>query len=134
MPFQNNALQSYQKWDIGNKIRQMLLTDTKIKDYVGDNIFPLIAPENTYGDFIFYFRGDYKKEEVKWGVFKDLATLNINVVSDDYDNSVEIAKAIDNCLTGTKSIDGRQVRIKLTSSQELYEDDKYIQTLTFEID
>ena len=48
----NSGLQSYQKWTIGNDIRNMMLADEDIESQVKDKIFPIIAPENTNGDFI----------------------------------------------------------------------------------
>ena len=52
----NNSLGSYQKWFIGNDIRSILLDDEEIVNQVGTDIYPLIAPENTEGDFIIYMR------------------------------------------------------------------------------
>ena len=64
----NTALNSLQKWDIGNRIRTVLLADDGIAAMVGQNIYPIVAPENTDGDFIVYRRESYSKSGVKMGV------------------------------------------------------------------
>ena len=55
----NTGLNSYQKWNVGNTLRTLLLKDKSIKDQIGNNIFPCVAPEKTDGDFIVYKRLKY---------------------------------------------------------------------------
>ena len=130
----NTGLKSYQKWQIGNDIREMLLADTSINEAVGQNIFPLIAPDLTNGDFIIYKREKYSKSWTKMGVVEDDCQISISVVSDDYDNATSIAAMIDNCLTGQHFIKDNTIRlnIDLVDSTEDY-DGKYFQILLFRI-
>lgn len=130
----NTGCNSYQKWAIGNDIREVLLANTAITEAVGTNIYPLIAPENTEGDFILYQRDKYRKSYTKMGVYEDSCNIIITVVSDSYDNALYLASEIDNSLTGRHTKDtGERISMNLIDSSESFEDNKYLETLLFEI-
>lgn len=132
---QNSGLKSYQKWQVGNDIRELLLADDSIIESVGQNIFPVIAPVDTIGDFILYKREKYSKGWTKMGVVEDDCQISITVVSDNYDNATSIASMIDNCLTGQHYIKDNTVRVNidLVDSTEDFEDNKYFEVLLFRI-
>lgn len=130
----NTGLNSFQKWNIGNIVRKILINDEDIKGQVSNNIFPIVAPENTIGDFIVYRRAQYSKSSVKMGVYEDKCELIIVALSDNYDDSIILASKIDNTLTGKHTLEnGYKLDIALSDSTEMYEDNKYIQTLIFTI-
>ena len=131
----NNALNSYQKWFVGNDIRDILLADSGVSSQVSsEHIYPLVAPENTKGDFIVYLRQKYAKEMVKQGVYQDDCEVAVIGVSDNYDNAIALAAKIDNALTGTHVNDeGKRIDITLVDSTEVFEDNKFIETLVFKI-
>lgn len=129
----NTGLNSYQKWFIGNDIRTLLLNDENIVKQVGSNIYPLIAPESTEGDFIIYMRNKYSKSMVKMGVYQDECEVAVVGISDNYDDAVALAAKIDNALTGHHVLNGARLQITLADSTETFDDDKYIQTLVFNI-
>ena len=132
--FCNNSFNSYQKWFIGNDIRDILLSDSGVSEQVGTNIYPLVAHENTKGDFIVYLRQKYEKESVKAGVYEDVCEVAVIGISDNYDNAMALASKIDNALTGTHTNDeGKVIDIILIDSTEVFEDNKYIETLVFRI-
>lgn len=130
----NNGLGSFQKWYIGNTIRDILLSNEELVNDVNSNIYPIVAAENTDGDFIVYSRIKYAKTSVKMGVYQDECQVAITVVSDDYDKSIDIASKIDNTLSGQHKIDGVKIRIILVDSSETFEDNKYEQTLIFSVE
>ena len=132
---QNTGLKSYQKWQVGNDIRELLLADASITEAVGQNIFPVIAPVDTFGDFILYRREKYSKTWTKMGVVEDDCQISVSVISDSYDSATSIAQTIDNCLTGQHYIKDNTVRlnIDLVDSTEDFEDNKYIEVLLFRI-
>lgn len=133
MAYTNN-LGSFQKWHIGNEIRTILLKDEDIVKQVKTNVFPLIAPETTIGDFIVYMRNRYSKSTVKMGVYQDECEVAVVGVSDNYDSAVALASKIDNALSGLHTLEnGVRLQINLTDSTEVYEDNKYIETLVFSI-
>lgn len=130
----NTGLGSYQKWFIGNDIRAFLLNDEDIVKQVGENIFPLIAPETTDGDFIIYMRNRYSKSAVKMGVYQDECEVAVVGISDNYDSAIELASKIDNALSGQHTLEnGVKLQIILSDSTETFEDNKYIETLVFNI-
>lgn len=129
----NTGLGSYQKWFIGNDIRTILLKDEDIVAKVGTNIFPLIAPENTKGDFIIYNRDKYSKSMVKMGVYEDECEVAVIAVSENYDDAVSLASLIDNALSGKHLVNDVKISIILSDSSETYDDGKYIETLVFKV-
>lgn len=130
----NTGLNSYQKWFIGNDIRAILLNNEEIVKQVGSNIFPLIAPETTDGDFIVYIRNKYNKSTVKMGVYQDECEVAVVGISDNYDSAIALASKIDNALSGQHTLEGGvRLQITLSDSTETFEDEKYIETLVFTI-
>lgn len=130
----NTGLQSYQKWFIGNDMRSILIADSGITAQVGNKIFPLVAPEETKGDFIVYSRQKYSKDNVKAGVYEDECQVAVVGISDNYDKAISLASKIDNALTGKHTNDdGVTIEIILVDSTEVYDDNKYIETLLFRI-
>ncbi len=130
----NTALNSYQKWYIGNDIRAILLSDEAVSGQVGNHIYPCVAPEGTEGDFIVYSRQRYAKQEAKMGVYSDDCEVAVVGISDNYDNAIALASKIDNALTGQHVVSGgTRINIELKDSTEVFDDNKYIETLLFEI-
>lgn len=130
----NRGNASYQKWFIGNQLRALLMKDDEVKEAVGTKIFPIVAPENTVGDFIVYSRQAYSKQSAKQGVYEDRAVVALAAISDSYDKAVALASKIDNALTGRHILeDGTKVYVELTDSTEEYQDEKYIETIIFAI-
>ena len=120
----NTALNSYRKWFIGNDIRDILLADDAVRGQVGNHIYPIVAAEGTIGDFIVYSRQEYSKDLVKAGVYQDVCKVAVVAVSDNYDNA----------MTGSHINDqGVTIDITLADSTEIFEDNKYIETLLFTI-
>jgi len=130
----NTSCQSYQKWFIGNDLRSILLADEAVSEQVGNHIYPCVAAEGTEGDFIVYSRQKYAKSSTKMGVYQDECQVAVTAISDDYDRAVALASKIDNALTGNQVV-GENVRIKieLKDSMEVFDDNKFIETLLFEI-
>lgn len=129
----NNILDSYQKWFVGNDVRSILLADSGITQQVKNHVFPLVAPENTVGDFILYSRQKYSKANTKQGVYEDDCLLAVVAISDNYDNSVALASKIDNALTGRHNIGEYEIELLLQDSTEEFGDNKFIQTLLFSV-
>ena len=77
----------------------------------------------------------YTKSSVKNGVYNDVCEVAVTAVADNYDNSMLLACAIDNALTGQHILsDGTKLRISFLDGSEAFEDNKYIQTLLFNIE
>lgn len=119
------------KFKITTKIRAALLEQSEITDIVGDQIFPIIAPKDTPGDFIVYQRDEYSKNYTKMGISEQSCRVYVNAVSEDYDRSQELAFQINECLEGYHP--DLCMDVKLVDSTEDFEDNKYIQVLLFDI-
>ena len=123
------------KWRAGEYLRDILLLNADIIALVGDNVYPCIAPEDTAGDFIVYRRDKYTRDYTKFGLTSDVARIDVTAISEDYDRSLDLAELIDGILSGEhRSDNGLKLTFKLIDSNEGFEDFKFFQTLTFEIE
>lgn len=116
---------------ITTEVRAILLSSDSIKDVVGEKIFPIIAPENTKGDFIVYQRDGYKQDSTKFGVYRQMPIVNIIAVCERYERSQEMASLIYGTLSGDFA--NPDIHIELEDSTEDFIDNKYIQVLQFSI-
>lgn len=116
---------------ITTEVRTILLDEPGIVSLVDDRIFPVIAPENTKGDFITYQRDGYKQIYTKMGVADQIPYVNVAVVSGGYNRSQELASLIYDTLSGEFS--NPDMYIQLEDSTEDFIDNKFIQVLQFSI-
>lgn len=96
---------------ITTELRTILLDEPEIVSLVDDRIFPVIAPENTEGDFITYQRDGYKQVYTKMGVADQIPYVNVAAVSGDYDRSQELASLIYGTLSGEFSNPGMYIQL-----------------------
>lgn len=124
------------KFSVCTLIREKLLADEKIKELVGTQVFPIIAPEGTTNNYIVYVRDEYSIDRTKVGIAYHNCIVFISCVSSSYDESQEIADAVFQALDGKYKINTEQHNInaiELVDSTEDYNGDCYIQTLSFSI-
>ncbi len=119
------------KFGVTADIRRILLEDATITEYVGTKVFPIVAPKDTVGDFIFIQRDEYSKERSSMGVATQRCKAFVAIISDDYDRSVTIAQAVNSLLEG-EFLDP-SITLQLEDSTEDFEDGKFIQLLMFKI-
>lgn len=130
----NTACGSEQKWRAGTLVRNILITNSGLTSLVGEDIFPIIAPVGTLGNFIVYRRDKYAKEYTKTCVINETCQVIVSAVADDYDTAIDIAEMIDNTLTGTHTTeDGKRFNLRLLDASEDFNDNKYVEALLFEI-
>lgn len=118
-------------FSVTTDIRELLTTDDTIKSFVGEKIFPLVAPNGTDDDFIVYQRDETKQEISKDGISDIAVIVYITIVSSDYLRSQDIAIAVKKRLEGNYKGDFRQ--ILMDDSTEDLLDRKYLQILQFKI-
>lgn len=116
---------------ITTEVRDILINNLRIAKLVGTNVFPLIAKENTKGDFITYQRDGYKQEYTKMGVAQQVPIVFVSAVSETYSRSQELASLIYETLSGDFA--NPDIHIELEDSTEDFIDNKYIQVLQFSI-
>lgn len=124
------------KFSVCTLIRERLLADEKIKELVGTQIYPIIAPEGTTNNYIVYVRDEYSIDRTKTGIAFHNCIVFISCVSSSYDESQKIADAVFQCLDGKYKINTEQHNInaiEMVDSTEDYNGDCFIQTLSFSI-
>lgn len=116
---------------ITTEIRSILLASGEITAVIEEKVFPIIAPENTAGDFIVYQRDGFKQEYTQMGIASQSPLVNVTAVSDNYDRSQNLASLIYDTLSG--DFRDPDITIQLEDSTEDFIDNKYIQILQFSI-
>lgn len=116
---------------VTTEVRAILLDSENIKIAIGENVFPIIAPEGTDGDFVVYQRDGYKQEYTKMGVACQAPLVNVSIVSEDYEKSQNLASLVYDTLSG--DFINPDLHIQLEDSTEDFIDNKYIQVLQFSI-
>lgn len=124
------------KFRVCTLLRQMLLDDEDVKSLVGNQIYPIIAPEGTEGNYIVYVRDEYSIERTKQGIYNQNCVVYISCISPDYDVSQTMAEAVFTVLDNRYNLTNEHTSVQsitMTDSTEDYDGDVYIQTLQFTI-
>jgi hypothetical protein len=131
----SNCNSNCPKWFVGNDVREIMQQNSALTEFIGEDIYPVIAPEGTKGPFILYQRDKYKKSYTKMGVYEEECHLLITIVADDYDTAIYLAFLVDNALQGshTNPETGCNLKMELYDSTEGFEDNKYFESLTYSI-
>lgn len=124
---------SEHKVKIAQVIRNLLLENNDVVKLIEDKIVPIIASEDTKGDFVTYKRFSYSQEfQTKMGLTSEKCQILIEAISEDYDRALEIGYVISNYLVGDwKNPD---MRISIDDSDEDYKDKKYYQIFLFNVE
>lgn len=118
---------------IGKAIYNILSSNTALTEKVGNKIFPLISELNTTFPFIVYKRGAIETQYTKDLKCSEQVFVDFVVASDKYSESIEVAQLLRDCLEGTrgKYSDVTIKSARLDSSDEEFNEDTYLQYLTF---
>lgn len=121
---------------VGKYIYRMLSEDEVLSGKVtSKKIFPLVANADTTYPFIVYSRTGLVVEYCKDGTVENTVDFLILSVSDNYVESLEVANQIRSILENKRYKDDTMKisSIRLSSVQEEYMEDAYIQRLNFTI-
>lgn len=121
---------------VGKVIFDILSNDQDLTQRVDSKIFPLVAENNTTFPFIVYKRTGIEPQTSKDKlIHKEETNVEVNIMSDTYNDSIEVADLVKTALTGKKGIfSGIAVQdIIFTDASEDFQDDTFIQNLTFKI-
>lgn len=124
------------KFAVCTLLRELLLSDETVNKLIGKQIYPIIAPEKTKGNYIVYVRDEYSIERTKQGIYNQNCIVYISCVSSNYDTSQEMADAVFQCLDNKYNIRNETQNIEsieMIDSTEDYDGDVYVQTLQFKI-
>lgn len=119
---------------IGKLLYNLLSDDEALNKMVKNRIYPLIAEQETKLPFVIYYRTNIISNGSKDGYIEDSVTFTVTAVSADYRGSLDIANRLRQIIEKRKieSTDLTLYNIKLTSIDESFEDNAYIQKLDFE--
>lgn len=122
-----NTLNIDRKWKVGSWIRNQLID-------VCQNVFPVVAPENTKGDVIVYRRTSIERSQSHIGYYLDTVHYDIVIISDSYDRAAEIGEKVDDALSGTfVDESGKRYVSHISGGYEDFQDGKYYNIITFKI-
>lgn len=120
---------------IGKYIYYTLTENSTVSEYVGLNVYPVIAEESTSFPFIIYRRSsisvtDYSKD----GYSEDMVDFSVMVASQNYEESCEIANEIRKLLEKKfKVFDNMEINdCRMVGISESYTDNAYVQSLDFQ--
>lgn len=122
------------KFKVTTDVRSMLLANEEIKDIIDGKIFPLVAPDDTKGTFIVYQRDKYQVDRTKMGANLESCWVYVSIVSDNYDQSQDLAEKVFITLNGDHD-NGLRIWLNDSTEDVIGEgvNKKYIQVLLFEI-
>jgi hypothetical protein len=116
---------------LNNHIYTLLKNQTGITKIVGLNIFPIIIPQNTTLPAI-VIRRSFTANYTRDGQSTNDSTVEITVISENYNETIALATAVDNALNFYKGTAGNKIiDCRLTDCNELFQEDSFIQNLTY---
>lgn len=121
----------------GIVIKSRLMSSEELNESIHGRIYPIIGLPGTEYPFILYCRTGVSPDGSKDYVSEqDETTVVVSIISDRYEESIELADLVQNVLqTGQTSIEGIEIsEIRLTGFDEEFQDDAFIQNLTFNIE
>ena len=119
---------------IGKVIYSKLSENQTIQEVIADRIYPVIAEQTTNYPFIIYYRNSVVNTMFnKDGSVEDNVDFTVTVVSTKYNESADLANEIRKIFE-KREIPTNVIRItnsRLIGIDESYEDNAYVQSLTF---
>ena len=118
---------------IGKVINALLNADSGLSEMIGSRVFPIVSKEGTQYPFVVYRRNSVTPTYCKDGLASETASVDIVIASNTYTSSIEVADrvraAIDKraCVFQNTTVSN----IEMTTAEEDFVDDTYIQTLNF---
>lgn len=117
---------------LGIYIKKALNADSDIRALVGSRIYPIAAPEGTSNPFIVYSHPNVVGNSTKDGRSYDASSIDVSIVSKDYDEAVAIAEKVRNSVE-SMDVNGDTVLYcdDLSGSSGNLDGDYYVIALSF---
>ncbi len=118
---------------IGKVINALLNADSGLSEMIGNRVFPLVSKEGTQYPFVVYRRNSVTPTYCKDGLASETASVDIVIASNTYTNSIEVADRVRAAIDKRACVfqDTTVSNIEMTTAEEDFVDDTYIQTLNF---
>lgn len=118
---------------IGKVINALLNADSGLSEMIGNRVFPIVSKEGTQYPFVVYRRNSVTPTYCKDGLASETASVDIVIASNTYTNSIEVADRVRAAIDKRACVfqDTTVSNIEMTTAEEDFVDDTYIQTLNF---
>ena len=118
---------------IGKVINALLNADSGLSEMIGNRVFPIVSKEGTQYPFVVYRRNSVTPTYCKDGLASETASVDIVIASNTYTNSIEVADRVRAAIDKRACVfqDTTVTNIEMTTAEEDFVDDTYIQTLNF---
>jgi len=114
---------------VNKYIYQLLITDDKLKELVGNKIYPLVAEESVTYPFIIFTKENAFANYTKDLLTYDTVNISVAIAAVNYFQTVQIAERVRQILENYR--DDYFYNILLDNVTEDYVEDTYIQQLQF---
>ena len=114
---------------VNKYIYQLLISDEKLKELVGNKIYPLVAEESVTYPFIIFTKENAFANYTKDLLTYDTVNISVAIAAVNYFQTVQIAERVRQILENYR--DGYFYNILLDNVTEDYVEDTYIQQLQF---
>lgn len=114
---------------VNKYIYQLLISDEKLKELVGNKIYPLVAEESVTYPFIIFTKENAFANYTKDLLTYDTVNISVAIAAVNYFQTVEIAERVRQILENHR--DGYFYNILLDNVTEDFAEDTYIQQLQF---
>ena len=116
---------------VGAELRKILLADKAVAGKLQDKVFPLVANAGTTFPFLVYKRSAYMPASNK-DYQSEMVDIEIAIATQRYDEGVDIADAVANCLNH-KQTDIIE-NIEISNIYEDYQQDTFLQRINIQIE
>jgi predicted outer membrane repeat protein len=115
-----------------NTIYGLLSANTGLTAIVGQNIFPLIAPQNSVSPMVI-LRRSFSENYSKDGGGFFASTIDIRIYATSYNDSIKIAQIIDGILNFYASSSNNIKTCRIIDCNEDWNENDFIQNITYEL-
>ncbi|MBQ1410203.1 MAG: DUF3168 domain-containing protein [Oscillospiraceae bacterium] len=100
---------------------------------IGNRVFPIVSKEGTQYPFVVYRRNSVTPTYCKDGLASETASVDVVIASNTYTSSIEVADLVRAAIDKRACVfqDTTVTNIEMTTAEEDFVDDTYIQTLNF---
>lgn len=99
------------------------------------SVFPVIATEENEGNYCVYWRTSMTSSNTKDGINGDTLTINLNIYSQDYEESVSLMTTARKMLCKGGRYNGMRIcNFQIITGSEDWAENFFIQNITFTID
>ena len=114
---------------VNKHLYQLLISDERLKELVGNKIYPLVAEESVTYPFIIFTKENAFANYTKDLLTYDTVNISVAIAAVNYFQTVEIAERVRQILENYR--DGYFYNILLDNVTEDFTEDTYIQQLQF---